>query len=392
MTTRFVRLLSALLILTLLAAACGDDESGTDDGGENAGNGTDADSGSGTDDEGAAGSGGGETTAITAERCAANEAAGTITMVTGFDFAATAGIIDMIVADAEGYFDELCIDVDLQPGFAPANSALVIEGQAQIGNAGSFSEMVNNNVAGEGDLVAFLHFGRTAIEGLVLPEGSEITDFGDLCGSTVGIKGDLPYSLQASVAMAGIERSCFEEILLDGFDPVSHLELGIDALPVYKSNEPNTLEQQGIEFTLLDPLDFDVPSSFGITFTTQAFIDENPELMADITRALLKGHEASVADLDAAVDHAFELIDAAGNPVFLAEESERFRWGVESELIESLAPEGVGVAIPDTALLGEEIEAMVAAGVFETAPDWESMVDPSIAEGVYEGTALVWPG
>lgn len=366
MNTRLRSLLALVLAFTMVAAACGDDD-------------TDGDDTTGDD------------TAISAERCQANRDAGTITFITGFSFAASAAIIDAIVADAEGYFDELCIDAELQPGFSPSNGALVIEGQAQFGVSGSFAELVANNEAGEGDLVALLHWGRTAIEAIVLPEGSEITDFAGLCGTTIGIKGDLPYSLQAAVALSGIERSCFDEILLEGFDPVQHLDLGIDALPVYKSNEPRTLDTQGIGYTMLDPLDFDVPSSFGVTFASRSFIDENPELTEDVVRALIKGQATAAADPEAAVAHAFTLIDAVGNELFLAQETELFRWGVESDLIATLAPAGVGLGVPDTDLLGAEIDAMVDAGVFESTPDWASMVDASIAEGVYDGTTLRWP-
>ena len=327
-----------------------------------------------------------------AERCQANRDAGKMTFVTGFDFAASAGIIDAIVADAQGYFDELCIDFEIQPGFAPSNGALAIEGKAQFGASGSFAELVANNIAGEGDLVALLHWGRTAIEAIVLPEGSAIEDFADLCGSLIGIKGDLPYSLQASVALSGIERGCFEEILLDGFDPIAHLELGIDALPVYKSNEPNTLTSNGVAFTMLDPLDFDVPSSFGVTFTSQSMIDNNPGLVADVVRALIRGQAFAAANPDIAVANAFELIDAAGNPLYFAMEAERYRWGVESGIIADLAPAGVGVGTPDLDLFSAEIDALVHAGVFETMPDWQSMVNTAIAASVYDGTTLIWPG
>ena len=355
---RLVSTLSVLLLLSLVAAACsGDDEPDP-----------------------------------AAERCQANRDAGKITFVTGFDFAAAAGIIDAIVADAQGYFEELCIDFEIQPGFAPSNGALVIEGQAQFGASGSFAELVANNVAGEGDLVALLHWGRTAIEAIVLPEGSDVEDFAGLCGSLIGIKGDLPYSLQASVALSGIERGCFEEILLDGFDPIAHLDLGIDALPVYKSNEPNTLTSNGVPFTMLDPLDFDVPSSFGVTLTTQSMIDNNPGLVADVVRALIRGQAFAAANPDIAVENAFELIDAAGNPLYFAMEAERYRWGVESALIADLAPAGIGLGIPDPDLFGAEIDALVQAGVFESQPDWQSMVNGDIAASVYDGTTLIWPG
>ncbi len=329
---------------------------------------------------------------LAAERCQRNRDAGTVTFVTGFDFAAAAGIVEAIVADAQGYFDELCIDFELQPGFGPANAALVMEGKAQFGTSGSFAEVVTNNVAGEGDLVAVIHWGRTAIQALVLPEGSPIDDFADLCGSLIGIKGDLPHSIQAAVALSGIDRGCFEEVLLDGFDPVAHLELGIDALPVYKSNEPNTLTNSGVAFTMLDPLDFDVPSSFGVVFTRQSLIDEHPELAADVVRVLIRGQAFAAANPDLAVEQAFELIEAAGNPLYFAMESERYRWGVESALIADLAVAGAGVGIPDLDLFEAEIEALVHAGVYESAPDWRPMVNADIAASVYDGATLIWPG
>jgi len=356
--------------LALVGAACGADDPQSGSG--------NTDSSEDRDDE-------------AADRCQANRDAGTITFVTGFDFAAAAGIAEIIMADAEGFFEELCLEVEIQPGFAPSNGAIAIAGQAQFGMAGSFSELVNNNVAGDGDLVAVLHWGRTAIEAIVLPEGTEASTFEALCGSLIGIKGDLPYSLQAAIALSGVDRGCFDEVLLEGFDPIGHLDLGIDALPVYKSNEINTLDAAGVAYTVLDPLDFDVPSSFGISFTTRSFIDAYPTVAEDVVRALIKGFEAASADPEAAVAAAFQHIDAAGNPLFLAQEAELFRWRVESGLILDLAPEGVGVGIPDVSLLGAEIETMVDAGVFAELPNWRAMVDADIAAQLYDGAILAWP-
>ncbi len=53
--------------------------------------------------------------AIDPERCATNEAVGTITYLSSFDFAAAASIVDVVVAEDKGYFDELCLDVELTP-------------------------------------------------------------------------------------------------------------------------------------------------------------------------------------------------------------------------------------------------------------------------------------
>src|SRR5690606_36392700 len=54
-------------------------------------------------------------------RCAANREAGTITFLTGFDYAATASAIEMLVADEQGYFEDLCLDVEIKPCLSTSN-------------------------------------------------------------------------------------------------------------------------------------------------------------------------------------------------------------------------------------------------------------------------------
>src|SRR4051794_3233311 len=73
-----------------------------------------ATSGGGTDD--------GVTTAgISDARCAENKAAGKITYISSFDFSASASIVDVLVAKQNGYFDKMCLDVDIKPGFSTSN-------------------------------------------------------------------------------------------------------------------------------------------------------------------------------------------------------------------------------------------------------------------------------
>src|SRR3954468_12635044 len=54
--------------------------------------------------------------AISPERCNQNKAAGKITFLTSFDFSAAASILDVTVAKEKGYFDAMCLDVDLKAG------------------------------------------------------------------------------------------------------------------------------------------------------------------------------------------------------------------------------------------------------------------------------------
>ena len=132
---RAVRLSAAALTLGLLAAACGsDDDAATrrchrrdhrrhDAPADTDAPASDAPTDTATTDTGRP-SGDRPAPAPRASRCSPasirsaappTEAAGTITYLSSFDFAAAASIVDVVVAEQSGYFDDLCLDVELLP-------------------------------------------------------------------------------------------------------------------------------------------------------------------------------------------------------------------------------------------------------------------------------------
>ncbi|WP_117000085.1 ABC transporter substrate-binding protein [Desertimonas flava] len=329
---------------------------------------------------------------ISDERCAENEAAGTITYLSSFDFAAAAGIVDVVVADANGYFEALCLDVDMVPSFSTANYTLIAAGEGQFSAAGSYTEILNNTAEGA-EFLALVDYGKTPIEALITPDGGATT-LEELEGSTVGVKGDLPPSVVAMLAGAGLERgSDYDEVLLDGFDPVVHLESGIDALPVYKSNEPGQLDAQGIAYNIFDPVDFDIPGTFGILYTSASFAEEHPTAVEDFIRASLQGMADAIADPEAAAQVAFEAIEAAGNQNYLVLEGETFRWQAESAEVIAGTPEGDPIGLIDPDLFQAEYDAYVDAGVWpDGAPEFGEYFDAELAASLYdENGEVVWP-
>jgi ABC-type nitrate/sulfonate/bicarbonate transport system substrate-binding protein len=332
--------------------------------------------------------------AFPGERCAANEAAGTITYLTGFDFAATASIVDIIVADAEGYYDDLCLDVEIAPSFSTANYPLIAENDAQFASGGSFSEVVAFADANDAEFVVTAVEGPTAIDSLIVKPGVA-DELGDLAGSTIGVKGKLPPSVAAMLATAGlVENDDYETVLLDGFDPTAHIAIGpIDAFPGYKSNEPGALERNGIEFDLFDPLDYDVPGSFGIIYGNQQFIDEHPTAAVDFMRATMRGLADAIADPESAANTAVELINSGGNPNFLSPEGEVFRWSTDAALISELTPAGTGFGAASVESLQNELDTYAEIGLFgdaetPTASDYLS----SMLDDIYDADAtVIWP-
>jgi ABC-type nitrate/sulfonate/bicarbonate transport system substrate-binding protein len=329
-------------------------------------------------------------------RCDANQAAGTITYLTGFDFAAAASIVDVLVADDAGYYDALCLDVDIKPGGSTDNYPLIANNNAQFASGGSFSEVATFAVANEADFVVTAVEGRTAIDSLIIKSDSGVTSLGDLAGSTIGVKFKIPPSVEAMLLSAGLTiDEDYQTVLLDGFDPLAHIAIEpIVGFPGYKSNEPGALERAGIEFELFDPLDFDVPGSFGVIYSNATFVAEHPTAAEDFMRATMLGLADAIADPDAAAQVSIDLINANGNPMFLQPDGEIFRWNTDAALIKDTTPAGIGYGVPDGVALQAELDAYAEIGIFGDAetPDAAVRLGNDIIASVYDTDGqVIWP-
>ena len=328
-----------------------------------------------------------------ADRCAANQAAGTITYMTGFDYAATASIVDVLVAKEKGYFDTMCLDVEIKAGISVDNYPFLAANDAQFSSAGSFSELVNYATTNEASFVALAIEGKTGIDALIVKEG-QATTLEDLRGSTIGVKRAITTSVAAMLKQAGMTEGVdYTTVLIDGFDPKVHIEIpDIVGFPGYKSNEPLQLEAAGIPFTLFDPAEYEIPGSFGVLYTNGQFLAEHPVAAQDFVRASMMGLADAVADPTAASDIALGFINASGNAMFLSPEGERARWGVESALVTS-TNSATAVGVPEPALLTEEVTTYAGIGLFGgKVPDITPFVDTAVISSVYgEDRAVVWP-
>ncbi len=394
-------LTATLITLALSATACGTDDS--DDAADRAPSDTAAEAVTDTaPDETAAESVADDTSTevvageeFPAARCEANRAAGTISYLTGFDFAATASIVDVLVADHRGYFDELCLDVEITPSFSTANYPLVAANDAQFSSSGSFSELASFSAANEADLVALAVEGQVAIDSLMVkPDVAGSLEA--LAGTTVGVKGKLPPSIAAMLAQVGlVEGTDFDTLLLEGFDPTAHWAVdGISSVPGWKSNEPGALERAGIDFDLYDPADLGIPGSFGLVYTNREFLDRHPTAAEDFMRATMRGLADAITDPAAAATIAVDLINGNGNPNFLSPEGEMFRWQTDARLIVATTPEGSFPGVPRPDALAAEVEAYDAVGVYGDAgaPAVDGRFDADLVAGLYAPDgSIIWP-
>ncbi len=329
-----------------------------------------------------------------AERCAANRAAGKITYLSGYDLTAGASILDVQVAKAKGYYDDLCLDVDIKPSFSVENYPLIAADDAQFASAGSFSEVVDFAGANDAGFVALSVEGRTGIDALITKDG-QVPTLEDIRGKKIGVKGAITPSVRAMLAKAGLVLDVdYETVLLDGFDPLVHIEVpDIVGFPGYKSNEPGQLAAAGVPFKLYDPSDYDIPGSFGVLYTNLTFLQEHPTAAQDFMRATMRGLADALADPAAAVQIAVDNINANGNAVFVTPEGEAARWAVESALVAGAVTPDAPLGLPLADELLNEVTVYAQTGLFGgEVPVIDTLLDVSVLQGVYDNTGtLIWP-
>ena len=329
-----------------------------------------------------------------AERCAANEAAGTITFLTGVDFAAAASMIDVFVARSRGYYAALCLDVAIEPGFSADNYALVAADTAQFASGGSFGELVDYAGRNEAQFQALAVEGRQDIATLIV-KPDEASDLEDLRGKAIGVKTAMLPSVEAMLLQHGLRRDTdYTIVQLDGFDPKVHIATpDIVAFDGYQSNEPLQLQQADIAFRQFDPSDDEIPGSFGVIYSNATFIEAHPAAAEDFMRATMRGLREAIDNPDAAAQEAVKLLDASDNPLSLSPESETARWRFESRLVAASATPAFPLGVPDPVLLEKEILTYGSLGVFHgITPDYSQALDAAMLASMYDSSGtIVWP-
>ncbi|WP_353807638.1 ABC transporter substrate-binding protein [Agromyces sp. SYSU T00194] len=326
------------------------------------------------------------TAAISAERCAENEAAGSITFLTGYQYQASASILDVVAAEELGYFDDLCLDLEIQPGTGDTgqNTQLVASDQVQ------FTSVSQQNLLQAYDtgieLVGISSYSNVGLE--ILMTMPDIEDLSDLDGTILGHKGGLPPAVQAMLDEAGADVDSMQQVVV-GYDP-SILPRGqVDSLTGFISNEPNLLAAAGEDVTVWRPYDYGVPSSLGAFAANPEFAAEFPTVVEDFLRATFHAFEYCEDNAEECVGFTAEL-SGEGYDV----DHNVNIWNTEAAIVRESQPEGAALGAIDTenvvaivdmlndySLLANDLPEDVALGLFDT-----SFVEAISADG-----ELVWP-
>ncbi|MFC4601073.1 ABC transporter substrate-binding protein [Cohnella hongkongensis] len=317
-------------------------------------------------------------------RKAANQAAGEILYSTGYYYAASSPDVQTVMADELGYFEELGLKVRIQPGLDSQGMKFLAAGQAQISSAGNPS-LVITSVDSGAEIKGVATFGSVGVNALMVLEESDIHSPKDLIGKTLGYKGAIPSWVISMLASEGVARDQIKAVSV-GYDPRILDGKKLDALTVYKTNEPNMMEKAGIKVRLIDPGEFGGETSFGVVAVNAKFAADHPTAIEDFLRALSKAHQYALEHPEETLK-VLEARSASGYDL----EAETNRWAVESQLVQEHLHEGRGVAWQADVQWQREMDMLVDAEVIQEPIPLDRVMDNSYIDAIYEGTELIWP-
>jgi ABC-type nitrate/sulfonate/bicarbonate transport system substrate-binding protein len=325
------------------------------------------------------------TATIGAARCERNRAAGALTFLTSFAYAATSGILDVVVAKELGLFDALCLKVSIEPG--STNAQLVSAGTAQLaglGDASSVLVAIDNGAA----ITGLLTYGNTSAIELITLKNSGIQSLAALSGKTVGYKVALAPQIAAMLVAAHVPVDSVNFVSV-GFNPASLANGNVAALIAYKSNEPRVLTAQGHPVTEWDPEAYGIHSTFNVLVANRKWAAAHPTAAQDFLRATLRAFNwinQSDANLDRAL--GFEsTLSTAGYDLGGSKQ----RWKIEAKLIADSAPANTAFGHIDDAQWQPEADMLVRAKLVSHTPNVAAAHDNAYLDAIYNGRALVWP-
>ena len=138
---------------------------------------------------------------------------------------------------------------------------------------------------------------------LLSKKRTDIKTLGDVVGKKVMISKEQisGASINAMLFSANIKQGSYE-IVNTTFNPVDLINGHADFMTAYLSNEPYTLNQKGVEYTIFDPKDFGYDFYSDILFTSHTMLKNSPKDVEAFQIASLQGWEYAYKHVDEAVE------------------------------------------------------------------------------------------
>lgn len=300
-----------------------------------------------------------------------------VTFMAGFRPQANLPFVAVYVAEAEGFFADEGLEVDVQHSSGQdEHLKLTVDGAVDF-TTGTAAQVIRT---AEQDLPlrAIALFGQRGDQGYVARADSGIQGPADFAGHSVGYKaGVVPAELVAMLAEADLTTDDVELVSV-GFDPRVFTEGGVDVYPVFLNNEPDTIRKTGLEINVIDPHDYGVPT-LGLTYLAHAdTVADRPDVVERFLRATMRATAWIEEHPDEAVQITLRYAEGA--------DADHQRYLLDTDLANAARADGMGRSTVEQWVALRDL--LLTHDVITTEVDVSSVVDWGILEALYEGGAL----
>lgn len=326
-----------------------------------------------------------DTVLISDASCERNREVGPITYVSGYGYSASAGQLDVFIAQEMGLFDALCLDVNINAGGANGQQ-LVASGQAQFTALGSASDVMLA-AANSRNLTAVATYGTTSPFSIFANE--KVKSLKDLEGGTLGYFINITPIAEAMLDEADVDVSKVDLIKMTNYDPTVVTRGQVDAIVGYASNQPEKLRALELPFNEFKPADYGLQGTYNVMEVNTLFLEEHRSVVADFMRATLKALDYCLANEAECVDIISAMAEENNQGSAFPRDQQARTWAVESSWVRaSDNPPGV----QSEADWAGEYELVKAYGGVDALPPLGDMMDADLVASLYQDGELQWPG
>ncbi len=223
----------------------------------------------------------------------------------------------LFVAEAQGFFAEVGLNVDIQEPADPSDPPqLAATGSVDLALTTSFDLVIQRdrglNLTAVGSLI------QSPLGGLLSLRSNGIETLADLRGKTIGfaLEPEEPALWTAMMRSVGVEPGEYELINI-GFDGIPLLLAGqVDAIAGFRNFEPILLELGGADVVFFPFENHGIPNSWQLVFSTNSStIETKGDEISRFLQAIQKAVEFTLNDPNGALNDFFEL-----NPTLAADD------------------------------------------------------------------------
>ena len=200
------------------------------------------------------------------------------------------------MAKEKGFYKDVNLDVQIKE--SKFNTDVVKEIETKnadfaVGRSSLIIEKINGK-----DIVALCAISQESPLILLVKKDSNINSVKDLRNKKIMITPDAKYSAPILAMLSANEININDfTVQKHSFDINDLINGKTDAMASYISNEPITLKEKGIEYTIFDPKDFGFDLYSDILFSSSEYIKNNPKLTKEFYEASLKGWKYAFENL-----------------------------------------------------------------------------------------------